>query len=226
MVIFRFRILILSAFLALSLIACNEDARQQGAAALQDPRYEIIPALLQDSQWYYFSSFVGEKPGKRDSLRRSLRSLGEGQYVQYELYNTFTSPKGVLELDVLESMIDTGDSVLRQKVRDQRFEFAGDSLKLIRFDTQGLALHEVYEVPVADTVYRVYNLYGFAHQSDYTPTHRVFWTEAFGSFLFWYGDWSTHELTHTSFPINQDALLALRAEIRQRLAIPFPPTQN
>ena len=226
MVMVRLSPLISSLVIVLFALACNEEGRQQGAAALADPRYDIIPALLQDSQWYYFTSFVGEKAGDRDSLRKHLRALGEGQYVQYELYNTFTNPKGVLELDVLESFIDTGDTLLRQKVRDQRFELTGDSLRLVRFDTQGLALHEMYEVPVADTVYKVYNLYGFAHQTDYTPTHRVFWTEAFGSFLFWYGEWRTHELTHTSIPTNPEALLALRADIRERLAIPFPPTQK
>ena len=205
--------------------SCDDQARQQDEAAFRDPRYEVVPALANDSQVYFYLAINGGEILSTDSLAFTIRDLGEGQYVQYELYNSYLNTRKHIELDVLETFIDTGDTILRQKVRDQRFEVNGDTVKLLRFDTKAVSLHEVYEVAVGDTTYLVYNLYGFAHETDFEASHRIFWTQEFGSFLIWQGKWMTLELAGARHPINQDALMALRTEIRSRLAIPFPPAQ-
>lgn len=212
-------------FVGLSFLisSCNEAGRQAGLAAAQDPRYEIIPQLAKSSQTYYFTEFEGNQAKSIDSLKYHLREVGDGQFVQYELYNTFLNPSGRMELDVLESFLDTGDTVQSQKVRDQKFILDGDSVSLSRFDTKKLALDETYQINVGDTVYTVYNLLGFAHQADYTPSHRIFFTQRFGSFLMWYGDWKTLELTHTKEPMAPEDLLMLRSEVRDLLSIPFAP---
>lgn len=218
------RVLIIS---VLSILACctscNEDGHQAGRAASQDPRFEEVKKLAGDSQVFYFTEFTGNQPKNTDSIKYSLREIGEGQYVQYELYNEYQNTAGNLELDVLESFIDTGDTIQKQKIRDQKFLLEGDSISLTRFDTKSIALQEFYEFPFEDSTYRVYNIFGYAHQGDYTPSHRIFWTQEFGSFLIWYGDWNTVELTHSKEPINAAALLHLRSEVRKLLAIPFEP---
>lgn len=203
--------------------ACNQDGHQAGRAASLDPRFEEVANLANSSQVFYFTEFIGNQPKNTDSIKYSLRELGEGQYVQYELYNEYQNTAGDLELDVLESFIDTGDTIQKQKIRDQKFVMKGDSVSLSRFDTKSIAMQEEYEFPFADSLYRVYNIFGFAHQGDYTPSHRIFWTQEFGSFLIWYGEWNTIELTHSKESINQEALLYLRSEVRKLLAIPFEP---
>lgn len=218
------RILIISILSTLLLCAsCNQGGHQAGRAASQDPRFEEVAKLAGNSQVYYFTEFTGNQPKNTDSIKYSLRDVGEGQYVQYELYNEYLNPAGDLELDVLESFIDTGDTIQKHKIRDQKFLMKGDSVSLTRFDTKSIALQEQYEFPFADTLYRVYNIFGYAHQGDYTPSHRIFWTQEFGSFLIWYGDWNTLELTHSKEAIKEDALLYLRSEVRKLLAIPFEP---
>lgn len=219
------RVLIISALSILVFCtSCgNQGGHQDGRAASQDPRFEEVAKLANDSQVYYFTEFTGNEPKNTDSIKYSLREIGEGQYVQYELYNEYQNTAGNLELDVLESFIDTGDTIQKQKIRDQKFLMEGDSVSLTRFDTKGIALQEFYEFPFADSIYTVYNIFGYAHQEDYTPSHRIFWTQEFGSFLIWYGDWSTVELTHSNEPINKEALLHLRSEVRKLLAIPFEP---
>lgn len=214
---------ILLACCVLLFASCNKDGQQTGEAAAQDPRYEEVAKLADSPQWYYFTEFTGNKPKNTDSIKFALRALGEGQYVQYELYNEYLNPNDQLELDVLESFIDTGDTIQRQKVRDQKFIKVGEDLSLSRFDTKGISVQEIYEVPVGDSLYSVYNIFGYAHQGDYTPTHRIFWTQEFGSFFIWYGEWNSLELTHAKLPVNDAALLALRAEVRKLVAIPFPP---
>lgn len=223
MVSSRFLIFLCSCFIILIGISCNEGGKQAGRAASQNPRYEFIPRLAIDSQIYYFTEFEGNQPRSTDSLKYSLRSLGNGQYVQYELYNEYLNQSGRLELDVLESVIDTDDTIQSQKVRDQRFVLYGDSLSLYRFETQKKSLDQSYQIAVGDTTYSVYNLLGYAHQADYTPTHRVFFTQRYGSFFMWFGDWNTIELTRTKFPDGAEDLLALRAKVRELVSIPFPP---
>lgn len=203
--------------------SCDQSGHQTGRAASQDPRFEEVAKLANDSQVYFFTEFIGNQPKNTDSIKYSLRDVGEGQYVQYELYNEYENTAGNLELDVLESFIDTGDTIQKQKIRDQKFVMKGDSVSLTRFDTKSIALQEFYEFTVSDSTYRVYNIFGYAHQGDYTPSHRIFWTQEFGSFLIWYGDWNTVELTHSKEPINATALLHLRSEVRKLLAIPFEP---
>lgn len=218
------RFLIISALLGLVIcISCNQDGHQAGRAASQDPRFEEITKLANTSQVFYFTELIGNQPKSTDSIKYALRDVGEGQYVQYELYNEYQNSAGDMELDVLESFIDTGDTIQKQKIRDQKFLMQGDSLSLTRFDTKSIAMQEAYEFPFADTVYQVYNIFGYAHQGDYTPSHRIFWTQEFGSFLIWYGEWNTLELTHSKEPINTEALLHLRSEVRKLLAIPFEP---
>ena len=214
---------ILFTCLSCLLSSCNEEGRQAGLAAAQDPRYEIIPELASNSQTYYFTEFEGNQAKSIDSLKYHLREVGDGQFVQYELYNTFQKAEDYLELDVLESFIDTGDTIQSQKVRDEKFVLRGDSLSLSRFDTKKTSLEESYALNVGDTTYTVYNFLGFAHQADYTPSHRIFFTERFGSFVMWYGDWNTIELTHTKYPDAPEDLLMLRAEVRDLLSIPFAP---
>lgn len=204
-------------------ISCNQEGHQTGRAASQDPRFEEVTKLAKSSQIFYSTEFTGNQPKNTDSIKYALRDIGEGQYVQYELYNEYQNTAGDLELDVLESFIDTGDTIQKQKIRDQKFLLKGDSLFLTRFDTKSIAMQEGYEFLFADSLYQVYNIFGYAHQGDYTPSHRIFWTQEFGSFLIWYGDWNTIELTHSKEPINQAALLHLRSEVRKLLAIPFDP---
>ncbi len=206
-------------FLLILFQACSQPAEQQVA----DPRYEVIPALDSASQVYYFQEFTGDIPGQTDSIKMATSNLGQGRYLVYEIYNEYLNAQEQRELDVLETIIDTGDTVMMQKVRDQRFVWNSGELKLTRFDTKSVRLDEVYEVAVGDTIYLVYNLYGYAHPEDFTPSHRIFWTEDFGIFFFWYGKWHTLELVGTKEPYREEALLALRSEIRDQLAIPFDP---
>lgn len=210
-------------FSVFTLFSCNQQGEQEGRAAEQDPRFEEVSALFEDTQVYYFTEFTGNQSKSTDSLKYSLRDVGNGQYVQYELYNEYTNTNGNLELDVLESFIDTGDTISKQKIRDQKFLLIGDSLSLTRFDTKSTSLQETYEIVAGDSTYLVYNIFGYAHQGDFTPSHRIFWTQEFGSFLIWYGDWDTIELTHTKEPVNAEALLELRSQARKLLAIPFEP---
>ncbi len=216
----RFGFLVLA---LVSLYACNEDGLQSGQAAMQDPRYEMVREMVSDTQMYYFTEFEGAKTLSQDSLRYHLRLKGEGQYVAYELYNLYEGEIGELEADVLETEIDIHDTVLKQKVRDQRFVIQNDSAKLSRFDIKHVGLNESYEVPVGDTTYQVYNFLGYAHEADFTPSHRIFWTQQFGAFALWYGGWNTLELTHTRYPDDPGALYALRSEVRKLLDIPFDP---
>lgn len=210
----------------LLLAGCTSNSEQQSQAAAQDPRYDVVVDLLNQPDYFLYQNYRDNAPAELDTVRTLIREMGQERYKQYEVYSEFETASGVKQVAMLETELDLNDTLLRNAVRDNRFEISDTSVRLIRFDKSELSLQEVHEIAVEDTVYQVFNFYGFAHDGDPIPSHRVFWTRAYGTVFSWYGEQRTNELVGRRPPQDAATILALRNGIRELLILPLIPADS
>lgn len=141
--------------------------------------------------------------------------INEGQnYQQVEVYNVYKGSNHEREYYVQELVIDPKDTSSRQPILDYQFVISPDSIYFTSTTPYEFKIVGKQMVSKEGKMYEIYQLFGYAHIGDLTPSHHKYWSPEFGTVLMWFGDDRYFEMIKPEKAAWQSVLEELKGTIK------------
>ncbi|MDX2246313.1 MAG: hypothetical protein SF052_06040 [Bacteroidia bacterium] len=140
-------------------------------------------------------------------IRISADSL---QYHHREIFSEYDNGRGGNEYSVIEFILNTEDSLSRQKYEEYQVVAEKDSVYITAVSPFEMLLTHTLKVTYSETEFPLYRLDGYAHPGDPEPSHYKFWSPRFGIVLIWYGEGTVFELIASPDEADTPLLIAMK----------------